>query len=122
MYMDFVLIFIGLSIAALFLFKIEWLFGFGISFWIILTYSVLLFGLSFLLLELNYANPKMVVALKMPIISFAIFKMLHIIFKFIYKRNPENTMWALEKKPIQDVLFSILFWLLGVGLPFLLVL
>jgi len=119
--MDFILILIGLSIAWLFMYKIEWLFGFGASFWAVLLYCILLFGLSFLLLELNYNNPKMVVTLRMPIISFAIFKVLHLVFMGIYKRNPENTFWVFTKKPIQDVLFSILFWLLGVGLPFFLV-
>jgi hypothetical protein len=119
--MDFILILIGLSIAWLFMYKIEWLFGFGVSFWAVLIYCILLFGLSFLLLELNYSNPKMGVALRMPIISFVIFKNFHLIFKKIYSRNPENTAWVFKKKPIQDVLFSILFWLLGVGLPFFLV-
>jgi len=119
--MDFILILIGLSIAWLFMYKIEWLFGFGFSFWAVLIYCILIFGLSFLLLELNYSNPKMVVALRMPIISFTIFKIFHLIFKKFYSRNPENTAWVFKKKPIQDVLFSILFWLLGVGLPFFLV-
>lgn len=119
--MDFILILIGLSIAWLFMYKIEWLFGFGVSFWAILIYTVLLFGISFLLLELNYSNPKMVVFLRMPIISFAVFKVLHFIFKSYYRRNPENTAWVFKKKSIQDVLFSILFWLLGVVLPFFLV-
>lgn len=119
--MDFILILIGLSIMWLFMYKIEWLFGFGVSFWVVLMYSIVLFGLSFLLLEINYSNSKIFVFLRMPIISFAIFKMLLIIFKLIYKRNPENTAWVFKKKPIQDVLFSILFWFFGVGLPFFLV-
>jgi len=119
--MDFVLILIGLSIVWLFMYKIEWLFGFGVSFSIVLIYSILLFGLSFLLLEINYSNPKMVVLLRMPIISLTVFKIFHIIFKLIYKRNPENTVWAFKKKPIQDILFSLLFWFFGVGLPFFLV-
>lgn len=119
--MDFILVLIGISIVWLFMYKIEWLFGFGNSFWAVLLYCILLFGLSFLLLELNYSNPKMVVVLRMPIISFTIFKIFHLIFKKIYGRNPENTFWVFEKKPIQDVLFSILFWLLGVGLPIFLV-
>ena len=119
--MDFVLIFLGLSIACLFMYKIEWLFAFGVSCWLILIYSILLFGLSFLLLKLNYGNPKMLVFLRMPIISFTIFKIFHLIFKRIYKRNPENTAWEAKKMPIQDVVFSILFWFLGVGLPFFLV-
>lgn len=103
------------------MYKIEWLNGFGVTFWAVLIYSIILFGLSFILLELNYSNPKMVVFLRMPIISYAIFKILHTVFVRIYNRNPENTFWAFKKKPIQDVLFSILFWLIGVGLPFFLV-
>jgi hypothetical protein len=119
--MDFLIILIGLSIAWLFMYKIEWLFGFGVPFQAILGYSILLFLLSFLLLELNMSNPKIVVTLRMPIISFAIFKILHIVFLRVYKRNPENTFWVFEKKPVQDVVFSLLFWFLGVGLPFFLV-
>ena len=119
--MDFILILFGLSITWLFMFKIEWLFGFGVPFWAILIYSIMIFGISFLLLEMNYSNPKLVMSLRMPIISFAIFKILHVIFKRIYRRNPENTAWIFKKKPIQDILFSILFWILGVGFPFFLV-
>ena len=66
-------------------------------------------------------NPLHNLGLRMPIISYAIFKMFHLIFKTIYMRNPENTAWVFEKKPIQDILFSILFWFFGVGLPFFLV-
>lgn len=105
----------------LFMYKIEWLFGFGVSFWVILIYCILLFGLSFLLMELNCSENIIVEPLKMPLISFAIFKVLHIIFVRLFKRNPENTFWVFEKKPVQDVLFSILYWLLGVGLPFFMV-
>lgn len=119
--MDFILILIGLSIAWLFMYKIEWLLGCGIPFWTVLIYCILLLGLSFLLLELDYSNPKMVVFLRMPLISFVVFKILQITFKRKYKRNPENTAWVFRKKPVQDVLFSILFWLLGVVLPFMLV-
>ena len=119
--MDFIFILIGLSIMLLFMFKIEWLFDFGVTSLVILIYSIMLFVLSFLLLEINFGNPSMVVCLRMPIISYAIFKMFHLIFKLIYLRNPENTAWVFEKKPIQDILFSILFWFFGVGLPFFLV-
>lgn len=67
----------------------------------------------------------MVAALKMPLISFAIFKILHFSFKYLYERNPENTSWtynkAPNKAPVQDVMFSILFWLLGVGMVVILI-
>jgi len=119
--MDFVLIFLGLSIVWLFLFKIEWLFGNNVSFWCVLIYSVLLFCVSFLLLDMEYGNPKMVRVLKMPLLSFAVFRVLYIVFDKIYKRKPENTFWVFQKKPIQDIIFTLLFWFLGVGLPFFIV-
>lgn len=119
--MDFIFVLIGLSIAWLFMYKIKWLFGFGVSFWVIFIYTILLFGLSFLMIEVSYGNPKMVVFLRMPIVSFVIFRVFYLLFKKFYKRDPENTAWVFQKKSIQDVIFSILFWLLGVGLPFFLV-
>nr|WP_320117913.1 hypothetical protein [uncultured Marinifilum sp.] len=119
--MDFIFVLLGLSIAWLFMYKIKWLFGFGVSFWVIFVYSILLFSLSFLLIKVSCGNLKVIVLLRMPIVSFIIFKVLNVLFKKIYKRNPENTAWVFEKKSIQDVIFSMLFWLLGVGLPFFLV-
>ncbi|BAX80001.1 hypothetical protein [Labilibaculum antarcticum] len=119
--MDYIFILVGLSIAWLFMYKIKWLFGFGVSFLAILIYSILLFGLSFLLIGVNCGNPKMLVFLRMPIVSFVIFRVFYLLFKKIYKRDPENTAWVFEKRSIQDVIFSILFWLLGVALPFFLV-
>jgi hypothetical protein len=119
--MDLTLILFGLSIMWLFMFKIEWLFNNAISFWSILIYSLLLFGLSFILLNVEYGNPKMVKVLKMPLISFVIFRGLYFLFKKIYKRNPENTFWVFQKKPVQDIIFTLLFWILGVGIPFFIV-
>lgn len=118
--MDLIFVSFGLSIAIIFMYKIEWLFNLK-SFLIIFFYTILLFGLSFLLLEYNIGNPRIIIALKMPILSITIFKLLNILFKIIYKRNPENTAWTYTKKPIEDVLFSILYWFLGVGLPFFLI-
>jgi hypothetical protein len=119
--MDFAFILLGLSIMWLFMFKIEWLFDNGISFWVILIYCILLFSLSFILLNEEYANPNMVKALKMPLISFVVFRCLYFAFRRKYKRNPENTFWVFHEKPIQDIVFTLLFWFLGVGLPFFIV-
>lgn len=95
------------------MFKISWLYNFGKTFWRILIYCLLLYYLSIILLRLEYFNYFMVAALKMPLISFAIFKILHFSFKYLYERNPENTSWTYNKAPVQDVMFSIVFWLLG---------
>jgi len=119
--MGFVFILIGLSVAWLFMFKIEWLCKGGIVFWILLLYCIILFCLSFYMLNLDYDNLKMTKALKMPLISLMVFKVMYYIFILKYKKEPENTFGVFQSKAIQDVLFSILFWILGVGMPFFLV-
>lgn len=119
--MEFVIILLGLSMMWLFMFKIEWLFDNGISFWNILIYNVLLFILSYVLLKWGYGDAKMIKGLKMPLYSFVVFRVLYFVFKKKYKRNPENTFWTFQKKPIQDIAFTLLYWFLGVGMPFLIV-
>jgi hypothetical protein len=58
-------------------------------------------------------------ALKMPLISSLVFFILSYGFQIKYKRTPQNSFWFFIKVPIQDTIFTLLFWLLGVGLPFL---
>lgn len=114
--MDFIFIVLGLSTMWLFMFKIEWLFNYK-YFLINIIYNIVLFCVSLLLINSQLGNPKMTVALKMPLISSIVFFILYISFKNIYKRNPENTFWTFTKKPIQDVIFTLMFWFFGVGLP-----
>lgn len=114
--MDFIFIALGLSTMWLFMFRIEWLFNYK-YFLINIFYNIVLFCGSLLMLNYQLGNPKMVVALKMPLISSLVFFLLYITFQKIYKRNPENTFWTFTKKPVQDVIFTLLFWFLGVGLP-----
>ncbi|SFO39987.1 hypothetical protein SAMN05421741_1515 [Paenimyroides ummariense] len=114
--MDFIFIALGLSTMLLFMFKIEWLFNYK-YFLINIFYNIVLFCGSLLMIKYQLGNPKMVVALKMPLISSIVFFLLYILFQKIYKRNPENTFWTFTKKPVQDVIFTLLFWFLGVGLP-----
>jgi hypothetical protein len=112
-----IFILIGLSTIWIFMFKIEWLFNYK-TFLINIGYDIFLAALSLVLLSIQFGNPKMVVALQMPIISSVVFFVLHRIFKFFFKRDPENTFWVFTGKPIQDVLFSLLFWFIGAGVPF----
>lgn len=119
--MNLFILFIGLSTMWIFMFKISWLFSYGKAFGYILIYSLLLYSLSFILLRLEFLNHLMIAILKLPLISFAIFKLLHFSFKSMYGRDPENTAWSYEKKSIKDIMFSILFWFLGLGIPILLI-
>ena len=114
--MDFIFIALGLSTMWLFMFKIEWLFNYKF-FLLNIFYDIALFGGALILMNYKIGNPKMVVTLLIPLISSIVFFVLYILFKKIYKRNPENTFWTFTKMPIQDVVFTVLFWFLGVGLP-----
>src|ERR1700747_3568575 len=99
--MDFVFVLIGLSTMFIFMYKIEWLFA--PKFFIInIVYDVVLFLISMYLLSNNVGNLKMVTALKMPLLSSIIFFILYLVFKKLFRRNPENTFWVFTKKPIQD--------------------
>jgi hypothetical protein len=99
------------------MFKIDWLL-IKRPFLIYLCASFVLFVISYLqLIELSTVE-----VLKIPFISALVFKGMHLIFLLILKRNPENTFWEFSKKPLADILFTLIFWLLGTGLPFLLVL
>jgi len=118
--MDFIFIILGLSTIWLFMFKIKWLFN-RKYFIINIIYNIVLFSISLLLINYHLVNPKMVVALKMPLISSIVFFILYISFKNIYKRNPENTFWVSTRKPIQDVIFTLMFWFFGLGLPILII-
>lgn len=118
--MDFIFVLIGLSTVWLFMFKIEWLF-LPKTFAVNVIYNILLFGISFFLVQYQFSNPKFLLLLRMPLFSSFVFFILYVGFKKIYQRNPENTFWTFTGKPIQDVIFTLLFWFLGGGLPFILI-
>lgn len=113
-------ILIGLSTVWLFMYKIEWLID-SKTFLINIGYSVVLFIASYLLLEYGVGNPKTIVALRMPLISSIVFLALFQLFKLIFKRNPRNTFFVFKREAIEDVVFSILFWVIGGGVPFFIV-
>ncbi len=106
----------GLSITVLFMEKMEWLMDKKMYPWIIL-YCTILYLASFLFLHTTIVIPAVAKVLRIPIFSFIIFVIFHSIFKILFKRDPENTYWAFTSKPIQDVIFCMLFWILGVLIP-----
>lgn len=118
--MDLIIVFIGLIIALIFLFKIEWLFATK-TFLRILAVSIILFLLSLMMVKNSIGNPKVTPILMAPLFSAIVFFCFYKTFYFIYKRNPENTMYSFTKKPINDIVFTMLFWIVGVGGPIVLV-
>jgi hypothetical protein len=118
---EFGLVLIGLSTIWIFMFKIELLNESGIAFWTFVLYTLLLFAFSFVFSDNIYFNSRIIPVLKMPLISVVVYRGLRFVFFKVYNRNPENTFWVFEKKPVQDIIFTILFWFLGAGLPFILI-
>lgn len=116
--MNLILVLLGLSTAIIFMYRMEWLTE-RRCFIVNLLYDILLFLGSIFLINGELGNPRILGALKMPLFSSFAFFILSYGFKKKYKRNPKNTFWTFTKEPIQDVIFTLLFWLLGVGLPFL---
>lgn len=110
---------VGMSTILIFMFKIEWLFNMK-SFLINLAYGVVLFLVALILIKEGIGDQRFVPALKVPLLSSVVFRLLYFGFIKIYKRNPENTFWVFERKPIEDIVFTGLFWLLGAGLPIVL--
>ncbi len=120
--MDFLYVIIGLSIPLIFMFKTNWLMQDDYHFWLILIYCIALFLLTEYLLAANINfTSKATNSLRMPLISFLIFRLFLIVFKGVFRRNPQNTAWEFRKMPIQDIFFSFLFWIIGVGGPIFIV-
>ncbi len=116
MILDYLLIYIGLSIAIVFMFKHAWLYT-NSTFGYILAYCVILFIVSVISIEILKVEYSLIWILRAPLISVIIYRGLLFCFIKLFKRVPENTFWSFERKPIQDVIFSGLFWLLGVAGP-----
>ena len=115
--MNLIFVLIGLNVPIIFMFKINWLYS-KKSMTVILLLNMCLFIVAVVLQNSETDYPKTLTALKMPSLSVIIFYILHQSFKILYKRNPENTFWVFNKKPTEDILFSALFWIIGIGLPF----
>lgn len=109
---DFWFVLIGLNTVIIFMFKTDWLFNNRILL-TLACINAILFVIPFF----YDGKFKTIGALQIPLFSLLLFYILYQIFFKIYKRNPENTFWTLTKKPIEDVLFSILFWIIGIALP-----
>ena len=110
----------GLSTVFVFMFKIEWLHN-NKTFLYFAVYCCFLFLLSYFI-ESASLHINEVAALRMPLVSALIFFLLASIFKKAYNREPKNTFYSFTKQHWTDVVFSILFWILGVGIPMFLLL
>jgi hypothetical protein len=122
MNIDFIFILFGMNTLIVFLFKREWLLEKN-TFLLLLAANIFLFIAGYILeaKQMIGGNPKLVLALKMPLLSQLLFICMVICFRKIYKRNPVDTFWTMDKKLMKDGVFNFVFWVVGVLLPTILV-
>lgn len=117
---NFVFIILGTNTLLVFLYKREWLLE-KKSYLILLIANLILFGMGYLLQAKLIGNPKLVVALKMPLLSQLLFSFMVICFRKIYKRTPVDTFWTMDMTLMKDGVFNFVFWFLAIILPAILV-
>jgi uncharacterized membrane protein YfcA len=116
MMMDILLVAISMSIHAAFIWRRKLLFE-KKSFVILLALSTLFFFLSYVLLQANAGNPKMVVLIRVPLLALIVFVVMKSVYFKIYDKNPVDTFWTMDIKLMKDGIFNFLFWVIGLLLP-----
>ncbi len=99
-----------------FMYKRDWLLS-RKPFTILLAVNFLLLILGYLLQYYSVGNPKMVVALKMPVLSQLLFIGLVTIFRKIYNRDPVDTFWTMDVSLMKDGILNFFFWVVAIILP-----
>lgn len=112
MIMDFIYITLGMTTLIIFLFKRDWLLKKQYT-TLILGWNSLLFGIGYILDHVNLVNSKFVVALKISLICHIVFFVLAGVFKIIYKQNPKDTFWTMDRSLMRDGVFNFLFWVIA---------
>lgn len=117
---NFIFVLLGINTLIIFLFKRELLLE-KKPFLILLSANLILFLLGYILEAYLIGNPKLVIALKMPLLSQSIFILMLVCFRKIYKRNPVDTFWTMDKSLMRDGVFNFAFGVIGLILPTILV-
>ena len=114
--MDIFFVTISMSIHAIFIWRRKLLFE-KRSFVILFGLSSIFFFLSYILLQLNIGNPKMIVLTRVPMLALIFFFLLRTAYFRIYNKNPVDTFWSMDIKLMKDGIFNFLFWVTGLLLP-----
>lgn len=118
--MNFISILLSLNTMIIFLFKREWLLA-SRSYIILLGINGLLFVLGILLPRVIYDPREIITLLKAPLISQVMFFVLHMIFRYLFRRTPIDTFWSMDSTLFKDGVFNALFWVFGILIPLFLV-
>ena len=96
-----------------FMYKREWLLS-KKPFTILLAINLILLVVGYLLQYYSIGNPKMVIALKMPVLSQLLFIGLVTIFRKVYNRDPVDTFWTKDVSLMRDGIFNFFFWVVAI--------
>lgn len=115
MIFDLIIVFIGLFIQFIFLFKRELLVDNQYKIWIWLI-SIVLFILGYLLSKLDL-NVKTLPCLMVPLLAYGIYRLQYSIFKYFFKTEPVDTYHSTDIKLMKSGIFNFIFWFLGTFIP-----
>ena len=116
-FMGFFLVVFGQIILYIFLFNRKILVDKKYQF-IFLFACIVLFVLGYIL---QNANVKGGEALKIPLLQWGIYRIFYYSFVKMYKREPKDTFWTMDKTLMVDGVFNALFWFIAFILPVILV-
>ena len=115
MIFDFIIVFIGLFIQFIFLFKRELLLDNQYKIWIWLI-SIVLFIIGYLLSKLDI-NVKTLPCLMIPLLAYGIYRLEYSIFKYFFKAEPVDTFHSRDIKLMKSGIFNFIFWFFGLIIP-----
>lgn len=118
--MNILLLLIGLNPMYIFLFRRELLIE-KKSFLILTVINIALFISSYILEFILTTNVEYIAALRMPVLSLGVFKILSLIYFRLYNTSPLDTFWSMDARLFKDGVFNLLFWILGAALPLFLI-
>ena len=85
----------------------------------ILVLTILCFVTGYILAYLEFKGGEL---LKVPLLQFLLYKAFYLIFIKIFKREPLDSFWTMDKKLMKDGIFNFLFWVVAGIIPVLIVL
>ena len=114
--MNIILLILGLSPTIIFMYKVDIMYKKkeGLLFFFF-TFFMLIIGSI-----LGGEGNKFIKILKLPFFNLLIFYFFHYCFYRMYNRFPVNTAWTSSKKPVEDVIFNLSYWVLGFFIPIIL--
>jgi hypothetical protein len=110
--MDFFFVLIGISIQGIFIIRRELLYEKKSSYTLLIV-SLLFFILSYVLIQIHFGKPGIIVLLRVPMLTMLIFYLMKIGYFKLYQTDAKDTFWSMDVKLMKDGIFNFLFGVVG---------